>query len=133
MASGNTSRFIKFSPHIDKRGILAVCEGSQDIPFEIKRVFWIYAVPEYIERGDHKHEKGEQVIIAVNGKFRVVVDGLETLMHDPTTGILVRKGEIVSLDMFSKGAVALVLCSDHYDPSDVIPNERKYSLTGKLG
>lgn len=118
------SRFIDIPNFGDYRGDLAVVEAMKEIPFEVKRVFWSYNVPDGKSRGAHAHKELRQFIIAVNGTFTVNVDdGKEQrgfLLDSPRVGLLVEPGEWSSEDYFSEGAVCLVLCSDSYDESDYI-------------
>lgn len=118
------SRFIDIPNFGDHRGDLAVVEAMKEIPFEVKRVFWSYNVPDGKSRGAHAHKELRQFIIAVNGTFTVNVDdGKEQrgfMLDSPRVGLLVEPGEWSSEDYFSEGAVCLVLCSDSYDESDYI-------------
>jgi len=101
-----------------------VLESLKDIPFDVKRVFWTYNVPEGKSRGAHAHKKLRQLLIAVNGSFTVNVDnGKEHqafILDGPYRALLVEPGEWSSEDFFSENAVCLVLCSDHYDDDDYI-------------
>lgn len=108
----------------DYRGDLTVAELNDELPFEVKRVFWNHNVPEGKSRGAHAHKKLQQLLVAVHGSFVVNVDdGTEqysVVLDNPREGLLVEAGEWSSEDYFSPGAVCLVLCSDHYDESDYI-------------
>lgn len=108
----------------DYRGDLAVAEQMKGVPFEIKRAFWSFNVPEGLSRGAHAHKQLRQLIIAINGSFTVNVDdGKEQkgfYLDSPTKALLVEPGEWSSEDFFSPGAVCLVLCDDVYDADDYI-------------
>lgn len=104
----------------DSRGNLCAIEGGKDIPFEIKRVFYIYDTPNSAVRGEHGHKKCEQVIIAMNGLFKVNAGGQEFILTSPHDGLYVPTGVVIALHDFSRDAVCLVLCSEHYDESDYI-------------
>lgn len=108
----------------DHRGNLTVVEENKDLPFEIKRVYWLYDVPGGENRGGHAHKKLFQFIVAANGSFHVnLTDGNENFdffLNHPYKGILVPPGYWRTLDDFSSGAVCLVLTSDFYDEDDYI-------------
>ena len=118
------SRFINLSHIGDHRGDLTVVEQFKEAPFEVKRAFWTYNVPDGKSRGAHAHKQLRQLLIAISGSFTVNVDdGREQQafhLDNPWTGLLVEPGEWSSEDYFSPGAVCLVLCSDHYDETDYI-------------
>lgn len=120
------TRFIDIPHFGDHRGDLSVVEAMKDIPFEVKRVFWNYNVPEGKSRGAHAHKQLRQLLIAIGGSFTVNVDdGIENksfLLDNPYKGLLVEAGEWSSEDYFSPGAACLVLCDDHYDENDYIRN-----------
>jgi dTDP-4-dehydrorhamnose 3,5-epimerase-like enzyme len=102
----------------DERGSLTVMEKE---PFEVKRAFWIHDATR--TRGEHSHEEGEQLIIAVSGQFRLIAAmervSFEWVLNKPTQGVLIPPGVWVSLDEFSEDAVALVLCSTYYSENDL--------------
>ena len=108
----------------DHRGNLSVVEGNIDVPFEIKRVYWVYDVPGGENRGGHAHKELYQFIVAANGSFHVnLTNGKENLsffLNHPYKGVLIPPGYWRTLDDFSSGAVCLVMASDFYDESDYI-------------
>ena len=125
------SRYIDIPNFGDHRGDLSVVESmGRGCPFEVKRVFWNYNVPEGKSRGAHAHKKLRQLLIAVTGSFTVNVDdGKEQkafTLDNPWHGLLVEPGEWSSEDFFSPGAVCLVLCDDHYDENDYIRDYNEY-------
>lgn len=113
---------INLPRHRDVRGNLSVVEECREIPFDIKRVFYIYDVPGGESRAGHAHYKLWQFVIAVGGSFTVHIDDgfrQETvLLNKPYIGLLLKPGTWSILEDFSSGAVALVLASDYYDESD---------------
>lgn len=111
-------RILDFDTHADERGNLTAIESGQDVPFDIKRIFYIYAVPEGVERAGHGHKKCAQVLIALAGYVNVSLDGEHLLLCSPEYGLLVEPGECVRLHSFAPGTVILVLCSEHYDAED---------------
>lgn len=108
----------------DPRGNLVVAETPDAVPFDIQRAYWIYEVPEGAHRGGHAHRHLQQLLVAVNGSFRVTLDNgsvQETVwLHQPHQGLLVDAGIWCSLSDFSAGTVCLVLASARYDANDYI-------------
>lgn len=115
--------FIEFKTISDKRGKLTVAEAMINVPFEIKRLFYIYGVPAGAERGGHAHKKCEQVFIAVSGKFTAVINkGKKYELDLPARGLYVPAGLWVDLQSVAEDSVILVLCSEPYDEKDYIKN-----------
>lgn len=110
----------KFS---DNRGYLSVIEGGLDIPFEIKRIYYLYMVPE-VARGAHAHKALQQLLIATSGSVDVIMDdgtNKKTFHLDrPWKGLLIPPGLWRDLENFSGGAVLLCLASEHYIAEDYI-------------
>lgn len=106
----------------DARGNLTFVEGGDHIPFDIKRVYYLYDVPGGSERGGHAHKDLHQLIIAMSGSFDVVLtDGKEKKrfhLNRSYYGLYVPKMLWRELDNFSSGAVCMVLASNLYDESD---------------
>ena len=109
---------------IDPRGNLTVAEGCKDVPFDVKRVYWVYDVPAGENRGGHAHKQCQEFIIALSGSFHVTLDnGLEqvtVLLNHPYQGLFVDTSTWRTLDDFSSGAVCLVLASETFDEADYI-------------
>lgn len=115
----------------DPRGNLGVVE-KEVIPFEIKRVYYLYDVPSDAVRGGHAHKNLQQFLIALSGSFDVVLkDGdnqiIKTL-NKPDKGLLITPGIWRELENFSSGAVCLVLASDYYEEEDYIRNFEEFLL-----
>lgn len=108
----------------DPRGNLTVAEGDSQVPFSIKRAYWVYDVPGGESRGGHAHKTLKQLVIAMSGSFHVTLDNgdeCETvLLNHPWEGLIIEPGTWRTLDDFSSGAVCLVLASDHYEEEDYI-------------
>ena len=108
----------------DPRGNLTVGEANKNIPFDIKRVYWLYDVPGGECRGGHAHKQIKEILIAVSGSFHVTLDnGKEKqtfLLNHPYQGLLIDTKTWRTLDDFSSGAVCVVLASDFYDENDYI-------------
>ena len=122
-------RMLEFPQRGDERGHLVIVEGAKDIPFDIKRIFYIYGSDKNVVRGQHANKKSQFVLINVAGKSKVKVkDGLGNeavfSLNRPHTGIYLP--QMVWKDMFdfSENSVLLVLSSEHYDPDEYI---RDYS------
>ena len=108
--------------HSERKGNISVIENDKTIPFEVKRVYYLYDIPGGEERGAHAHKKLQQLIIAASGSFDVILnDGNVkrrfTLNH-PYQGLYVKPGIWRDLGEFSSGAVCLVLASEVYDEAD---------------
>jgi dTDP-4-dehydrorhamnose 3,5-epimerase-like enzyme len=108
----------------DPRGKLTVIESLKDVPFDIKRIYYIYGVSPATSRGFHAHKTLSQVVIAVSGEFKIELnDGQTTkrfLMNKPNIGLFIPPGIWREMFDFSVDAVCLVLASDFYLESDYI-------------
>jgi hypothetical protein len=100
------------------------------MPFDVKRVYWVYDVPSGESRGGHAHKQCRELIIAVSGSFSVTLDnGHEQqtfVLNHPYQGLLVETGIWRTLDDFSSGSVCLVLAEYAYDEDDYIRDYRQY-------
>ena len=117
---------LEFQQKGDQRGHLVIVEGMKDIPFEIKRVFYIYGSDAQVIRGKHANRKSEFVLINVSGQSKVRIhDGKnETIVHlnRPHMGIYLPKMLWKEMFDFTKDSVLLVLSSHTYDPDEYIRN-----------
>ncbi|PKL40250.1 MAG: dTDP-6-deoxy-3,4-keto-hexulose isomerase [Candidatus Riflebacteria bacterium HGW-Riflebacteria-1] len=108
----------------DERGSLTVVEGNKDIPFEIKRVYYIFDTKMDVRRGFHAHKDLEQIAICVSGSCKFHLDNghktAEVLLDSPSKGLYV--GKMVWREMydFTPDCVLMVLASEHYDGNDYI-------------
>ena len=106
----------------DPRGNLTFVEGGRHIPFDIRRVYYLYDVPGGAERGGHAHKALHQLIIAMSGSFDVHLDdGVEKKtihLNRSYSGLYVCPMIWREIDNFSSGAVCMVLASDYYDEGD---------------
>lgn len=120
----DTPRIIDLQKIYDPRGSLTFVQNDGVLPFEVKRAFWIYDVPNGTERGSHAHIATQEFLIAVSGSFCVhLFDGNETLsfrLESPSRGLFVPAGYWLTLDHFSSGSVCLSLASHPYDETDYI-------------
>ena len=117
-------RIIELSKITDPRGNLTVAESFTNVPFNIKRAYWVYDVPGGESRGGHAHKRLRQLIVALSGSFTVTLDdGKERetfLLNHPWQGLIIETGIWRTLDDFSSGAVCLVLASEVYEEEDYI-------------
>lgn len=119
----------------DERGKLVVIEGGQQIPFEIKRVFYIYDSENTVVRGQHANRESEFVLINVAGQSKVrITDGEEEIiveLNRPMMGVYIPKMIWKDMYDFSEDSVLLVLASTHYDADEYIRNYGEY--LGEIG
>ena len=119
----------------DPRGNLTFIEGTNHIPFDIKRVYYLYDVPGGAERGGHAHKNINQIIIAIAGSFDVVInDGSDTQrfhLNRSYFGLYVCPMIWRELDNFSSGSVCLVLASDYFSEADYIRDFTQFHPTQK--
>ena len=113
-----------FQPHGDDRGQLVALEEFKDIPFRIKRVYYLYDTNENVTRGYHAHKSLEQILICVHGSCKILLDNgkeQETVLLDkPNEGLIVENPIWREMYDFSPGAVLLVMASQYYDEADYI-------------
>ena len=130
-------KIVELTKVANEKGNLTFIEGSRHIPFEIKRIYYLYDVPGGEQRGGHAHKNLEQFIIAASGSFDVVLDdGLMKYrfhLNRSYFGLYVPQMIWRELDNFSSGSVCLVLASAYYDEADYIREyiEFKTILAGK--
>lgn len=127
-------QMLEFSQKGDERGHLVIVEGMKDIPFEIKRVFYIYGSDDKVVRGQHANRKSEFVLINVAGTSKVRVrdgKGNEAVfsLNRPHTGIYLPKMVWKDMYDFSEDSVLLCLASEYYDAGEYI---RDYGTFEKL-
>jgi dTDP-4-dehydrorhamnose 3,5-epimerase-like enzyme len=119
----------------DDRGSLISLEANQNIPFDIKRVYYIYATKENVKRGLHAHINLKQVAICVNGSCKILLDNGENKqvvnMDKPSKGVILQ--EMIWREMydFSEDCVLMVLASELYDENDYIRDYSDYLLLKK--
>ena len=113
-----------------EKGNLTAVENGKSIPFDVRRIYYLYDVPAGESRGGHAHRELKQLIIAALGSFNVVLfDGKNRrtiTLNRPNIGLLVVPGIWRELDDFSSGSVCLVLASHEYDKNDYIRDYQSY-------
>ena len=116
--------------HSDRNGNLTVVENGETLPFDVKRVYYIYDVPGGESRGAHAHRELEQLIVAASGSFTVTLDDGKSkrsfFLNRPYQGLYVKPGLWRDLVDFSSGAVAMVLASDVYKKEDYIRDYNEF-------
>lgn len=113
-----------FQPHGDERGQLVALEEEKDIPFVIKRVYYMYDTVDGVVRGKHAHKSLEQILVCIHGKCKILLDnGKEkkvVLLEKPYEGLYVSNNIWREMYDFSEDAVLMVLASDFYNEEDYI-------------
>ncbi len=125
MHNMNRVKMLDFLQCGDDRGHLVIAEGKQDVPFDIKRVFYIYGSAKDVVRGQHANRRTEFVLINVAGTSKVKVkdgEGNEAIfcLNRPHTGVYLPTMVWKDMYDFSEDSVLLVLASEHYDPEEYI-------------
>ncbi len=111
-------------------GNITSINNHKDLPFEIKRVYYLYDVPNLADRGAHGHKNLRQLVVAVSGSFTITLfDGKESrsfVLNQPNKGLLIVPGIWRELNSFSGGAICLVLASEEYDEDDYIRDYEEF-------
>lgn len=119
-----------FQKHGDERGQLIALEENQDIPFEIKRVYYMYDTKEGVRRGYHAHKSLEQILICIHGTCKILLDNgvekEEVLLDKPYEGLYVSNNMWREMFDFSPDAVLMVLASDYYKEEDYIRDYNEF-------
>ena len=124
-------KMLEFPQNGDERGQLVIVEGGGNIPFDIKRVFYIYGSDKDVVRGQHANRRTEFVLINVAGKSKVKIkdgEGNEIIfcLNRPHTGLYIPTMVWKDMYDFSEDSVLLCLASEHYDSSEYIRNYDEY-------
>ncbi len=127
----NSPQMLEFSQKGDERGYLVIVEGLKDIPFDIKRIFYIYGSDSTVVRGQHANRESEFVLINVAGSSKVRVrdgKGNETIfsLNRPHTGIYLPRMVWKDMYDFSPDSVLICLASTVYDPDEYIRDYDQY-------
>lgn len=132
MVLNKRERIIDLPKIKDKRGNLSFIEGENHIPFEIKRVYWIYDVPGGEHRGGHAFREQSEFIVALSGSFDIEIDNgkyIETYrMNRSYYGLFVPKGLWRKMKNFSTNSLALVIASTVFNASDYIRDYKEFKL-----
>ena len=123
-------KIISFQKHGDSRGMLVSLENGKEIPFEIKRVYYLFDTLPNVRRGFHAHKELKQILICVNGSCKIHLDdGFETkeiVLDSPCKGLYIESDIWREMYDFSDGSVLVVLASEIYDEADYIRNYDKF-------
>ncbi|WGL95362.1 sugar 3,4-ketoisomerase [Arsenophonus nasoniae] len=122
----NLVQYINFPPLGDDRGSLVALEENKTIPFNIRRVYYIFGTQLGVSRGFHAHKNLKQVAVCVTGKCRMTLDNgrdrIDIILDSPTKGILIENNIWREMHDFSPDCVLLVLASEYYNEADYIRN-----------
>lgn len=116
----------------NRSGNITPVENSEDIPFEVNRVFYLYDIPGGESRGAHAHKECHQFLIAASGAFEVLLDDgkikRQVLLNSPNVGLHIPPGIWASEVNFSSGSICLVLASNNYNENDYIRDYDEYLI-----
>ncbi len=137
MNTTDRPRLISLPKFLDKRGNLSFIEEFKQIPFKIKRTYWIYDVPGGESRGGHAYKETDEFIVALSGAFEVVLDDGEKketfLLNRSYYGLYVPKGYWREMINFSTNSVGLILAPTLYEQDDYIRDYNQFlKLKDKL-
>lgn len=128
--SAAASSIINLPKIFDPRGNLSFAENQTQLPFEIRRTYWIYDVPGGTERGGHAYRENTEFVIALSGSFDVLLDdgtSAERIsLNRSYYGLLIPKLVWRTMVNFSTNSLALVLSSTEYDPEDYIRDYQEF-------
>lgn len=123
-------KIIEFQQHGDNRGQLIALEKMKEVPFEIKRVYYMYDTVSGVRRGYHAHKKLQQILICIHGSCKIHLDDgkdtAEIILEKPFEGLYVTNNMWREMYDFSPDAVLMVLASEYYDESDYIRNYHEF-------
>lgn len=123
-------KLIKLAKHHHENGNLSVVESYNELPFEIRRIYYLYDVPGGVERGGHSHHQCYEFITAVSGSFDICIDDGQdsTTIHlnRSDTGLLVVPGIWRVLNNFSSGSVCLVIASEEFNEADYVREKEDF-------
>ncbi|MCI9607834.1 MAG: WxcM-like domain-containing protein [Muribaculaceae bacterium] len=121
--------------HSERKGNISVVENRKTVPFDVKRVYYLYDVPGGESRGGHAHKALSQLIVAASGSFTVTLDDGSVrrtfTLNRPYQGLYIVPGIWRTLEDFSSGAVCMVLASEGYDEEDYIRDYEEFLVYKK--
>ena len=124
-------KLINFNEITDGRGSLVALEQNRNIPFDIKRVYYIYGTPENVRRGFHAHKELEQVAVCVRGACSFLLDNgnekVEYRLDSPNSGLYISSMIWREMFEFTEDCVLMVLASDLYDEDDYVRDYKQFS------
>lgn len=123
-------KIVKLEEHGDERGTLIALEQMKNIPFEIKRVYYMFDTVKGVRRGFHAHKSLKQILICVKGSCKILLDDgtekTEVLLDKPDKGLIIDSHIWREMFDFSEDAVLMVLANELYDESDYIRNYEEF-------
>jgi hypothetical protein len=126
---------IKLPCRESREGSISILENGVNLPFDVKRVFYIYDIPAGKDRGAHAHRICHQILVAVSGSFEIEMDDGYTrrtvILNRPFYGVHIPPGIWAAEKGFSSGSVCLVLASEAYDDDDYIRDYETFNATFK--
>jgi len=126
----NLVQWVELPPLGDDRGSLVAIEGAKTIPFDIKRVYYLFGTKEGVARGFHAHKALKQVAVCVTGKCKMLLDNgaekTEVWLDSSTKGLVIEGLVWREMYDFSSDCVLLVLASEHYDENDYIRDHQEF-------
>lgn len=132
MTSIHDVQLIDITKVHDTRGNLSVIEGNA-LPYEMKRVYYLYDIPSGGRRGGHSHKKCQELLVALSGSFDVIIndgnDQKTVSLNKPNIGLLIPNGIWRELENFSSGSVCLVLASEVFEEEDYIRSFEDFKLS----
>ena len=126
----NSIKILTFKPLGNERGSLVALEGNKSVPFDIKRVYYIFGAEEGVSRGFHAHKELRQLAVCVSGSCRFMLDNgkdkKSIVLKNPDKGLLI--GNMIWREMydFSSDCVLMVLASDYYEESDYVRDYQEF-------
>ena len=121
---------MEMDKHHSDVGNITVIENNKTIPFDVKRVYYLYDIPGGEERGGHAHKELKQLLVAASGSFDVILDDGDVkrtvTLNRPYYGLLIVPGIWRELNNFSSGAICLVLASEKYEESDYLRDYNEF-------
>jgi len=116
----------------NRAGNITIVEGKKNVPFEVKRIYYLYDIPGGEDRGGHAHKELRQLIVAASGSFNVLIDDGKNkkivTLNRPDYGLMIVPGIWRELMEFSSGAICLVLASDIYKKEDYIRGYEDFQI-----
>ena len=127
-------KIIKINSIESSKGILSVVDKQNNLPFEIKRIFYVHSIPKNSKRGDHAHKKLKEFIWVINGEIEVITISKENsrakfILSNPKEGLYIPEKIWSKQITITENSIYCVACSDYYDESDYIRDWEDFTKT----